>query len=356
MGFFATVILSCCIFPTAFGVEVPSAWTPVRALSSKIQEYSKSGGYNNRASARREIPPQHKHFTFIDNGVIRVGVDAAFGGVIGYLAPSDNSVANVINEHDFGREVQLAFYAEPAFYNPPTAEYPKGACNKSKLGKYVYDKFGRHARPWAPIGAGDSDGNRATILSQSQSRTTLNITSRPKQWPCHNISCECTFEKRLSVGSVRSDGVRVDATLRTFRTDNFLPKSWPQEIPAVYSNGAYHRLVTYNGSAPYTEAAISEYNNQGEPSVRGRHPGPFPATEHWAAYVNDDGYGMGIVSLETDTFHGHYYGANANCSYVSPIKEMTLLAHGVYNFTFHLVLGDIAAIRSYAYKVAGRTT
>jgi|EP01047_Picozoa_sp_COSAG01_P070999 hypothetical protein len=40
--------------------------------------------------------------------------------------------------------------------------------------------------------------------------------------------------------------------MRTFRTDAFTPKSWPQEIPAVYSNGAYHHLVTYNGSAPYT--------------------------------------------------------------------------------------------------------
>eukprot|EP01047_Picozoa_sp_COSAG01_P071000 COSAG01_NODE_10909_length_2053_cov_51.801433_2_plen_64_part_00 len=43
---------------------------------------------------------------------------------------------------------------------------------------------------------------------------------------------------------------------------------------------------------------------------------------------------MGIVSLETDTFHGHNYG-NANCFYVSPIKEMTLLAHDVYDFSFH---------------------
>eukprot|EP01043_Picozoa_sp_COSAG02_P045791 COSAG02_NODE_4223_length_5615_cov_2.992386_8_plen_410_part_00 len=228
-------------------------------------------------------------FEYIDNGVIRVGVDTARGGVIGYLAPSDNSVANVINTGDMGREVQLAFYAEPAFYNPPTAEYPKGACNKTNLGRYVYTKFGRDARPWAPIGAGDTDGNRATILSQSRDETTLNLTSRPLQWPCHNVSCECTFEKRMSVGSVRADGLRVDATLRTFRTDAFTPKPWPQEIPAVYSNAAYHRLVTYNGSLPYTQAPLSVYNNTGDPSIRDRHPGPFPATEHWAAYVNEEG-------------------------------------------------------------------
>ena len=60
--------------------------------------------------------------------------------------------------------------------------------------------------------------------------------------------------------------------------------------------------VTYNGSLPYTHAPVSEYNNSGAPSIRGRHPGPFPATEHWAAFVDDHGYGMGIVTLETDKF------------------------------------------------------
>ena len=72
-------------------------------------------------------------YEFVDNGVIRVGVDTDRGGVIGYLAPSGGRVGNVINEGDMGREVQLAFYAEPSFYNPPAAQYPKGACNKSHL-------------------------------------------------------------------------------------------------------------------------------------------------------------------------------------------------------------------------------
>ena len=119
-----------------------------------------------------------------------------------------------------------------------------GLINKTaKQYRYVYQKFGRQARPWAPIGAGDCDGNRATILSQFRDNTTMNITSRPLQWPCHNVTCECTFGKRISVGPLRRDGVVVHATLRTFRTDAFTPKPWPQEIPAVYSNAAYHRLV-----------------------------------------------------------------------------------------------------------------
>ena len=259
-----------------------------------------------------------ERYEYIDNSVIRVGIDVKFGGVISYLAPSEFPAGNVINSADAGREVQLAFYAEPSHYNPPTAEYPQGACEKPHLHKYVYSKFGRHAWPWAPVGAGDTDRNPATILSQSRDNTTINITSRPLQWPCHNVSCECTFETRTSVGSVRGDGVRVDATLRTFRTDRFTPRAWPQELPAVYSNAPYHRLVTYSGTAPFTQAATSEYNTTGGPGVRDRHPGPFPATEHWAALVNEDGFGMGIVNLDTNTFHANCCtGTKTSC----PIEE-----------------------------------
>ena len=305
------------------------------------------------------LAPIGGNYEFIDNGVIRVGVDMGRGGVIGYLAPSDGRSGNVINENDMGREVQLAFYAEPYFYNPRTAQYPDGACNiSSRTHAYVWQKFGRHAWPWAPLGAGDVDGNRATVLSQSRDNETINITSRPLQWPCHNISCECTFEKHVSVGSVRADGVRVDVTLRTFRMDSFTPKPWTQELPAVYTNAPYYRLVTYNGSSPYTQAATSEYNTTSGPSLRGHHPGIFPATEHWAAFINDDGFGIGIVNLMTDTFNGNFFGSpNSNLSsstgYVSPVKDVALEAQEVYKFTFHLVFGDIAAIRSYAYQIAG---
>ena len=61
----------------------------------------------------------------------------------------------------------------------------------------------------------------------------------------------------------------------------------------------------------------------------------------------------------TDTFHANFFGCpdygnqSKSTGYVSPVKDVALGAHDEYEFTFHLVLGDIAAIRSYAYQVAG---
>ena len=61
-------------------------------------------------------------FVFLDNGVIRVGVDATRGGSIGYLSQSASNY-NVLNTHDMGREIQLSFYGGPNPYDPD------GRCN-----------------------------------------------------------------------------------------------------------------------------------------------------------------------------------------------------------------------------------
>jgi hypothetical protein len=54
----------------------------------------------------------------------------------------------------------------------------------------------------------------------------------------------------------------------------------------------FWRLITYNGSVPYTNAPLTE--------LPPRLPGPdwssFSATEHWAALVNDAGFGLGVFN------------------------------------------------------------
>lgn len=58
------------------------------------------------------IAAAEDNFVFLDNGVIRVGVDATRGGSIGFLAQSSTNYS-VINTHDMGREIQLSFYGGP---------------------------------------------------------------------------------------------------------------------------------------------------------------------------------------------------------------------------------------------------
>ena len=185
------------------------------------------------------------NITYIDNGVIRVGVDLTRGGSIGFVADSKNLI-NVINCHDMGREVQLSFYANPAVYNPPTASYPNGAC----------DKLFQHADwPWNPIGAGDIDGNHGEVLSVTSTNTSIHLVTRPLQWACHRVACECTFEQRVTLDGT---GVRVEATLHNTRTDTFTPQPRDQELPAVYTNAPYYRILTYTGDEPFTHGPTTD--------------------------------------------------------------------------------------------------
>ena len=54
--------------------------------------------------------------------------------------------------------------------------------------------------PWNPIGAGDIDGNKGKVLNFAPTVTQgWNITTRPLQWACHNVSCECEFEQTVDI-------------------------------------------------------------------------------------------------------------------------------------------------------------
>jgi hypothetical protein len=56
---------------------------------------------------------------YIDNGVIRLGINPRYGGSISYFAYSPNPDQNYINCHDLGREIQMSFYSGPVNYCPP---------------------------------------------------------------------------------------------------------------------------------------------------------------------------------------------------------------------------------------------
>jgi hypothetical protein len=94
--------------------------------------------------------------------------------------------------------------------------------------------------PGNPIGAGDIDGNHGEIVSVTHNATTIEVVTRPLQWACHNVSCECEFRQEITLeGTPSGTGVRVTARLTNHRTDVFTPKLTGQELPAVYSNGPY---------------------------------------------------------------------------------------------------------------------
>jgi hypothetical protein len=281
--------------------------------------------------------PETDNFKYIDNGIVKLGIDLTRGGSIGFFGPS-NTNTNLVNCHDMGREIQLSFYSGPAFYNPD------GKCDKL---------FMNQEWPWNPIGAGDIKGNHGTINSWGINKTYAHVSTTPLQWACDDVPCECEFEQTITLGGPANTGAKIDAVLHNHRSDvtSYPPRE--QELPAVYSNGGFYRLMTAQSGK------VVELNAGFDPSKPFPWvPGQFQADENWAALVNKDGFGMGVVNFDTTSFIGGFSGKKGSggpydpqTGYIAPVKSVTLPNHGTYEYTFYLVLGDVNTIRSYANQV-----
>lgn len=299
------------------------------------------------------IPPKEQ---IIKNDAIHIGVDFELGGTIGYIADATKPKVNLINSADQGREVQMSFYAEPVPYKVSTEEYPDGACEDLFRGDW----------PWNPIGGGDIEGNPSDILEFSKSSTSMHVLSRPKQWACRRVACECTFSKTIEFPMPGQPVVKVTATLNNARTDDYNEAVIrDQELPAMYTNAFIPRLITYNGSNPFTNEPVVEYdasfdNSQIFPWI----PGRFPATEHWAAFVNENDWGLGLINPAESVFLGGFSTPDAKgcggpkdvpTGYIAPVSQHALPRDVTFTYEFYLVVGTVDYIREKATEIEAAT-
>jgi hypothetical protein len=237
--------------------------------------------------------------TFLDNGRVRVGVDLDDGAKIAFLAPSAGPRSGV----------NLVFEAEPGYHHANQ----DGAIVlvSSNTGRELYTKV-------------------------------VPTTSRPSP-------CDCTLEHWITLDG---NAVRVRSKLTNFLSDASAPQPDWNELPALYTRSGAHRLVTYTGRAPYTRGGLREYTSAdgGQFFVR---PGPgFAATEHWAALVDDSGFGVGLVNRDVTLFAGIAgpAGPAAVSGFVTAASRELLDANATFAFEYRLVVGTIAQIRSDAYR------
>lgn len=166
--------------------------------------------------------------SFVDNGTIRVGINLDIGGAITYVSSSD-STENIINSHDWGRQVQMSFYAGPTPFVPNGKE-------PNRTWRFL---------GWNPIQAGDCYGHGSKVIAYENDGQTLYVKCIPMQWPLNNEPGECTFETWIRL---EDNAVRVRSQINNARADKTPYPARGQELPAVYTNGNYYRLFTYAGN------------------------------------------------------------------------------------------------------------
>lgn len=269
--------------------------------------------------------------SFLDNGKIRVGVDLRIGGAITWLSRTGGE--NVVNSHDFGRQIQLAYYSGPV---PFSAGGSEPAPHWRHIG-------------WNPVQSGDDFGNTSRVLEHRNDGRVLYVKTAPLHWPLRNVAAECVFESWLELDGA---AVRVRARLTNSREDRTQYPARDQELPAVYLNAPFRRLLSYTGARPFSGGALTELPLKG--GIAGMWSG-WNATERWSAWLNDEGWGVGVWSPATTAMIGGFSGkpgtggpSDAPTAYVAPKRREILDADIVHEFRYALVAGTVDEIRAFA--------
>ena len=277
---------------------------------------------------------------YLLNGRLRLGADLSLGGAVTVLEDKANGGENMINSYDWGRQIQLSYYSGPTPYIGPSGELPHKAW--AKLG-------------WNPIQSGSVGKVKSkTIAFEQPDALTLRVRCIPMQWPHLNVPGDCVFE--VTYRLVGSNAVEMTARIVNQRTDKTQYPARHQEMPALYTNGPWYRLVTYMGDEPFTGRPVTTLVDKGD--GKGWPWLSFYSPERWAALVNVQGKGVGVCQPDVARFTGGFAGGDAAkgaggpkegpTGYIAPIGFCVLDANIDWTYRAYFIVGSVDEIRRFA--------
>lgn len=281
------------------------------------------------AGASDKSPRPEPKMSYIENEAIRLGVDLNLGGAITWL--SKRGGENMVNSWDLGRQIQMSYYSGPA-------PFRSGGQSPAKH----WEGLG-----WNPIQAGDDFGNGSRTLEHRNEGGRLYTKCVPMQWPLNGVAGDCTFECWLELeGPV----VKMRCRLQNARADKASYPARLQELPAVYVNAPFHRLVSYTGAEPFSGGPTSVIPRPADKPDTWSH---WFATERWAALVNDEGWGLGLWNPGCLHFIGGFAGRpgpndprSLATGYLAG-QTQEILDHNIsHEYHCELIVGDVETIRA----------
>ncbi|MGL6227321.1 MAG: hypothetical protein ACRC10_11940 [Thermoguttaceae bacterium] len=276
---------------------------------------------------------------YLENDRIKLGIDLSIGGAVTFLTDRENGGENMINSADWGRQIQLSYYSGPHPFIGPNGEEPTK--HWAGLG-------------WNPIQSGDAGGNRSkTIAFERPSPNSMLVRCIPMNWPHTKGVCgDCEFQVLYTLDE---NVFNIQATIVVNRPDKTQYAAHGQEMPALYTNGAWYKLVTYLGTKPFENEPITvlvdKNDGKGWPWIN------YYTPERWSALVNEKGLGIGVYQADdvrtTAGFHGgdakKGFGnaKSAQTGYIAPLGREILDHNIVLTYETTFILGTVEEIRNY---------
>ncbi len=259
---------------------------------------------------KKEKPRQQ--WEYLDNGVVRIGIDKSRGACIGYFAESKTR-RNLLNNYDEGRFIQQSYYGRP-------------------------DGSKWNGKPWVynPVQGGHSRGKRSRLLkfTRDQDKKTISARVEPLSW-ASGVACP---EALMGV-TISLEGPLARVRFRMDYTGKDQSAIHDQEMPAVFTDAELPNLV-------YSENGKLKRRVPGWPNERGK------ATENWVAYLDDKNWGIGICTPGTETFTCYRFKGDGKtgpdgsaCSYVAPLRRFSLQKGLAVDYEVFLTIGTLEEIR-----------
>ncbi|GAB3945356.1 hypothetical protein GCM10028805_14300 [Spirosoma harenae] len=267
---------------------------------------------------------------YLGNDKIRLGIDLNAGGAITYLSEAGSNV-NMVNNNDLGRQIQTSIYAGP---NPYSVN--------GKDPVYQWRNLG-----WNPVQTGDYYNHPAKVVSYQQGQNTLYVKTIPLIWPLFNEPADCVFEHWIEI---KENTVHIRCKVVVNRVDTTYHESRTQEVPCMYLNAPYYRIITYDGLKPFSNGTVSEYFSQENLNKY--------CTENWIALLNTDGRGVGLykpngeVRFSSAGFGNSHVGTEYDISsgYVTSQPHVLIDHNSEYEYECTLIVGSLNDIRQFVYS------
>lgn len=266
---------------------------------------------------------EEERYYYLDNGKVRIGVDLGGGGCVFYFAESSTG-RNLLNHADKGRYVQQSYY---------------GIEDGSRWGETPWC--------WNPVQGGGYRHSPAAILGRKLKKRSLWIRTRPKHWATSEDVAEAVMEETVTL-----EGNVAHIHYRFVYEGEVAHPVKAQELPAVFVDYALPNLVVYDGGRPWTGDRLTRVI-PGWPNESQR------SEECWAAYVDDEGWGIGVcfpgtVDMTAYRFEGPSGPRGGGCSYFAPVKQFAITPGFVYEYDVYLIIGRVDEIRAAAYRLQGK--
>jgi hypothetical protein len=254
---------------------------------------------------------QAEDWVYMQNADLRVGLLRSHGGAIAHLS-SRTSDFNTLNHYDHGRLVQQSYYGDE-------------------------DRSLWVDKPWCynPVQGGDYKGKAANVVELKSTESSIYVKTTPRHWASGNLVNECTMEQWVEL-----EGPVLRVRYKFTYNGETSHKARHQETPAVFVSPQLSTLVTYTGENAWTKAPLT-LKKPGWPNESVR------LSDGWAAYVDDDGKGIGVYV--PGTFEATCYrfegGSGSDCSYIAPLRTFALTPELSFSYTVFFTLGDSDTIR-----------